>query len=1772
MQVPLQEFAGLVASMRPSELPDGASPRNNDVDYLTARVMQRPGCQNVYAYQGQSQGPNPAFSAVDTPEGGVPWTNPANILLDDGSYATCAPVTSGSESSSTSTGTSAGGGSPWSNPGNIDSVSAFASVNLSSSGGGTYNPSTTTGTASATATPSNPSVSQTTPLGSFASVAASAATIYVTLSGTVVVAGSGSATLTLQYSTDSGATWQTRSTWNTSFSSSTIPITLTGLANLDTVLIQLVAQAECYSGPHTSAFLTVSNWYAQTGGSGSPSSQTLSAAISGLAVPTGATIVGLEVSAQADYSGTSPSFSISLNVGSEVDTPALTTSPATYTAGGSSDLWGYAGWSNATLAALTADFIASSGGSSTVNVNSLVVTVYYTLPATVSDFLDVTNFTFSIPSNQAPTGVAVSLKGYSSAGQTAWVELLANGVALGPPKSFTLPSSNQTTVLGGATDPWGASLSAAILNASNFGVRIWVEGTGTAYLDYIETEVYLTAATANFNYVGGFTSSTGIVYNLALDAQGDWYLENVTNSPGVLTQVLSGTTAGSYGSGATVYDRAFVANSNLSGSLITGNDIPRQYNFEQNWWDRVTQAGPGAPPAFAATTSAGSLLTITAYAVASNIVTLTYTGTQPTAGEVGTFSGLSVATFLNGQTLIVLGTGLTSTEFQVAFVTGNVSTTSDSGLFTPQYSYAITSITQPAAQSDPSDSGHLSVMLWSAGPGSTSSGNVLTVYYKSSWPPGTSPDETLVQAFNAGYPVYVYLTNCPFGNGIWQVTSIGNALPPEVDHYRWYFTVQLPTSSYQIEIEPTGEYQITQGTVTTAVPVPGLAPGAQVSLAGNSVTAWDGTYPVVEALNSGAFNITQTALSGGTATYTWALVSGVAPAAGQLVTITNTLNANGILNVTDAVIATATGTSSGTFTIAGFPGNQTFSTTPEEGQATTAGTQFIIDPGAANEGSTTVNPIYGNSTGGTLTIVGSASSGTLPIGAGTRQGVCYFITRNGGGYAASPPVTFTVAEDANYITASNIPIGPPNVVARAIALTEAGQNGVAGANFYTSTVPTIFTVGSVQYTSSSFLIPDNVTTTAQFTFSDAVLLQSEAIDVTGSDYFNLIEIGNPAAILQYADRTFYIGCQNKVQNFNNLSFDGGYLAPNGSAPALPLGWSIDGPSNPAYGTAFTITAFSIASNIVTLVCANTLSPGLDVEVDGLSTGTYLNGQTLNVLTATSSEITAAFTYTNVSLTTDSGTVASVVTSIALRISPVFGNSLYVKNSTASTQATFGMIAQSAYQDAWNEPILNPDGIPVPYSLRVTVRSPSGATSGSIVFDLTESNQGVYGNTLASSSLALNGLTTQMQTVTIPLTGAAGLATIPSGLLLRVWGETLPANADYEIDRVEIFPTNEPVLSNTVLVSYAEQPEAVDGVTGQITLASQSQDQIMGATILHDTLRFKKSNSSIEVEDAPNYEPSEWTTREISQRIGTCGPNAFDYGDEWNLTLHETGVYVDSGGPPMPFREMQGFPQGASLWDAINWKAKQVFWLSNNLKTRRFYIGVAMNTPNFWLPNAPAVSNPTSPNVILMCNYEGVPSVSELEGGAPVHTTMFGQVKALDMRRKWSIWQIACPYAATVTDGLYSDPGTFLCNGIASGKIYRLVSSDRQMTDDGVPIAPLYTTYGFVGMLEGQQKQVGSAQKLATKGMANVEGSGTLRIRHYPNTLEATYPWTAPYIPPLAVPMQNNIEWNIEQRFQRLYTEFSMNLSGTAAAGYFELGEMLLEIDSHAWGAYRGVSQ
>lgn len=1406
------------------------------------------------------------------------------------------------------------------------------------------------------------------------------------------------------------------------------------------------------------------------------------------ALPAGAQVTGMQIIFRA-YCTASGGGSLSLGFFPAKKFQIIGNLPNTYLLGSATDLWGQTGAFFANGFTLPIAPAVTGGGSGTTFLNGAAIFVYYQVG--ISDELQVTQFGFSIAPTQQIIGVQVELKGQTNTrGQSAIVQLTSAGVSLGTTRSVLLQGSLQPAFLGGSTDTWGASLTAPLINATTFGIRITISGAGSANLTFAQVTVYFASVQTNYDFVGTYEDSFGNIKTVALDALGDFWVEDVTNSPGTLVPLSSieGVPANSYVSAQNINSRYYMAISDLRQGVYP----PQQYTDLPSWSDRVSQVGPGAPPNFQATLTSSGTAPITAYSYSAGILTLTAANSF-TAGEVVIIvaPGGDPLAPISGQAFNVLGTGLSGTQFEIAetAVTGSGASTATA---TAQYTYPIVAspngITQIASQ--PTVQTGFDSILWSAGPGSSSAGNVITIYYaeQNLFPNGQ--DAALTQAFQQGlYPVYVYVsgTNLAQANGTWLVTGVGIGTPPGASAKRYFFTYSIAQTGNQqlgggANSQP-GRYQMTIATLTTALPLPGVQVGDQVTLSGNGVSAWNATWSILVALNSGTYSISQTAMTAGVATYTWQLQGATSspPVTGQLVTVTGCLNGNvngiSVFNVTDAEISGVTGTTSGTFTVGGFAQNLNFSAQAETAQAQTSGTKFLIDPGPLAVGSNSANPIYGNSGGGYITIIGST---VVTIQPGTRRGVVFFITRNGYYTKPSPYLQFTVTQNSNYILVSNIPVGPPEVIARGLAFTEAGQNDAPGASYYTLPNPVQFVYNGVTYTSSSLFINDNTTTTAKVTFTDFALLEGEEIDIQGNDLFNMIELGDAAWCGHYAQRSVWGRVRTQVPNFVNMSFDGGYN-PNPGGAIAPLGWSI------VAGSA------------------------------GLAGSTLLN-------------------------------------------SPIYGNSYYIQNTTGITQAVLGQIYQSAYQDQSLISIIQPN---TTYSVRVTVRTPSSATAGSLYiflqrYDPVNGFGQVYGQYILPCSSMTSSMATYSGTLlTIPFTGQ-----IPSDLVLAVYAEALPNNGDIEIDRITVYPTIQPTDLSGVYLSYRDNPEAIDGVTARIATDNVNQQPANGAFLMHGRYYILKENSMGFISDSPNQEPSNWNPyEEVSNVAGACGIFAYDFGEEWAIMANQSGLFAFNGGAPTPIQL-----EVPALWGSINWSAAQCMVVRNDFPNRRIYIACPMSTPNQFLPLEPVNVNPTANNVVIMLNWMGIPTIEGLMTSEGMHVTIMGKLTTLDMRRKYSPWTIATPYMGFIKRSeLFSEMA--FCAGDQSSQISTL-GSITLGADNGVPFLSTYMTYGFVDSKKAESNPMfGFWNKRFVLWDLLLNGNGNLTCKFFQNTPSAPYPFTVPGGINLIPVAPNDYLGKLDVYGMRLFVQ----LSSFGAGNWFQLSRVSLIGRQDSWNPL-GVNQ
>ena len=491
----------------------------------------------------------------------------------------------------------------------------------------------------------------------------------------------------------------------------------------------------------------------------------------------------------------------------------------------------------------------------------------------------------------------------------------------------------------------------------------------------------------------------------------------------------------------------------------------------------------------------------------------------------------------------------------------------------------------------------------------------------------------------------------------YTVTALGAPVAGQ-QSFDWISVILPRTGFYNAQTNGGATVQATVASVQTAGQVPNLQVGNQFAISGTGgapPSGYDGTWQVLATPNASQLQITGTSLTGNVASYSFNVITGSAPVAGEFITVTGTLNGQGIFNVNNAVISSVSG---GSFFIG--INSPNIPAVSEDGSGIIFGTEFTFDAFA----------IIGDRSGGQIVTNGL-------IGIGVRKACVSFLTRNSYITKPSPVFIFNVVSGANGIACTQIPTGPSNVIGRIVSFT-----GANGGRFFNLPLPTTVINNGVTTTETSTWINDNTTTQATFSFSDNTLLAGAPVDVQGNNLFADVELGSCLAVVPYAERLFVVGEQTKVPNFLNWSFDGGVGTVNTSAGAgggtgttstYPLGWTVD---------------------------------------------------------------------------TVNGVGGSVVNS------PIFGNSYYINNNSGSTQAVWGMIEQSAFLDENQVPIIAAN---TTYSVRVTARTPSGATQGNLVIDLYRPDTMT---TLGSFTQSLSGMTTNSNIfsgtlLTVPFVPSAG---------------------------------------------------------------------------------------------------------------------------------------------------------------------------------------------------------------------------------------------------------------------------------------------------------------------------------------------------------------------------------------------------------------------------------
>jgi hypothetical protein len=680
-----------------------------------------------------------------------------------------------------------------------------------------------------------------------------------------------------------------------------------------------------------------------------------------------------------------------------------------------------------------------------------------------------------------------------------------------------------------------------------------------------------------------------------------------------------------------------------------------------------------------------------------------------------------------------------------------------------------------------------------------------------------------------------------------------------------------------------------------------------------------------------------------------------------------------------------------------------------------------------------------SSSGGTAAPVGS-------IGAGVHQCAVIFVTRQGYLTRPSPPISWTAAGGLRANVTGLPSVGTlPNIVARILAFTGAGGDLF----FYTTGLDGAPQMQVLDNSVSSFVVD----------FSDTALLAG----ISADSLFDLVELGECAGVIGYSDRLFWWGERNKQNNWENLTFDGGF---GGTGNNVPLGWTPD-------ATFFAGGGFDSTDQAVW---------GSDYSILG-------DGAT----------------------------------------------------------ATRGLITQSAVADYNGVPRLLAN---TNYSARVRVRMTGALAQGTLHVHLYSAFAGISTTGVAVPAAQIT--TTAWKEFIAPITPTGGFLLIPSDLVLRVYADGTPTiNAGFLVDNIEIFPTAQPYNTSLVRASLAEDPESYDGVTGFLSVDENDGQTVRAAFLLRERLYFAKDRSMHVTQDDGVNEPASWTINEVSNAVGTPSVRGVDVGEDWAVIAGRAGVYLFDGGEPVKIsQEIQ------PLWDTINWAAGQTLWVRVDTRNKRILCGVPTGTA-------------TAPNLVLMLDYRGLSSASEIASlGSVLFSTLSGKLYAVGRSRKWCPWYITANSCALVerSDGTAQ---VFLGNGSGSGsagpltingKIYQL--SDTQFSDDGAAINSYYTTYFFLSNELEQSFQVRSHRKLFSYLALYAEGAGNLNLTAFVDN--QAYPTALPPLP-LSSPGAKDLELPINLLGERVAFQVGTNSPGA----WFKLERFVPSLLPDPWSPVRG---
>jgi hypothetical protein len=440
--------------------------------------------------------------------------------------------------------------------------------------------------------------------------------------------------------------------------------------------------------------------------------------------------------------------------------------------------------------------------------------------------------------------------------------------------------------------------------------------------------------------------------------------------------------------------------------------------------------------------------------------------------------------------------------------------------------------------------------------------------------------------------------------------------------------------------------------------------------------------------------------------------------------------------------------------------------------------------------------------------------------------------------------------------------------------------------------------------------------------------------------------------------------------------------------------------------------------------------------------------------------------------------------------------------STDTAGTSGLIQQGAYQDAYGNPICDPN---TQYKIRFKIVSVTGIKANiSLSFFLSSAltsfnSVATFSGASISAWQAANG--GYFEAVFDTRLGTA----VPSDLQFGFYATSSAGTVTIAVTDLSLIDAENPYLDNQSFTSYANNPNGFDGVTGN-SQPTEDTRKIMDFSITRDTIYCHTQDPSgrlHEITINPTSEPNGWEWREVASNCGALSAFCVTHsqaddasasgGEDWVAWASESGAVVFDGTEPKKVsQEIQpnwNAPYSAYPWIApnsqINFAAAYTISCLNDPVERMLY---------FFLPIGAA----TAPSLVYPMSYRELNGAYAIANSPPFHPSLAGRLIATDNTRKWTIWRRTLNGAARMyrqnsgqlTTVFFGGNGQTPGAAAGYGNLYSL--NPAKLTDDDYgQINPYYVTSFFLDAEKAQALQLSFVRLLCCYANIFIQGVGNV---------------------------------------------------------------------------------